>query len=65
MVEGERLSRVRVQIEPLSEQRCRVLVHYVHTATSEKGLQFVANVTEESYAQKIRDWRRVVSAAIR
>jgi len=65
VVEGERLSRVRVQVEPLSEQHCRVGVHYVHTATSEKGLHFVASVTEESYAQKMRDWRRMVSAAIR
>lgn len=65
VVEGERLSRVRVQIEPLSEQHCRVRVHYVHTATSEKGLQFVASVTQESYAQKMRDWQRMVSAAIR
>jgi hypothetical protein len=65
VVEGERLSRVRVQIEPLSEQRCRVRVHYVHTATSEKGLQFVATVTEESYAQKMRDWHRMLGAAIR
>jgi hypothetical protein len=63
VVEGERLSRVRVQIEPLNEQHCRVFVHYVHTAISEKGLQFIANVTEESYAQKMRDWRRMVSAA--
>ncbi len=65
VVEGERLSRVRVQIQPLSEEHCRVRVHYVHTATSEKGLQFVASVTEESYAQKMRDWHRMVSAAIR
>lgn len=65
VVEGERLSRVRVQIEPLGGQRCRVRVHYVHTATSEKGLQFIASVTEESYAQKMRDWHRLVSAAIR
>jgi len=49
VVEGERLSRVRVQIQPLSEARCRVRVRYVHTATSEKGLHFVASVTEESY----------------
>ena len=65
VVEGERLSRVRVQIQPLSEDHCRVSVHYVHTATSEKGLHFVASVTEEAYAQKMRDWRRMVSAAIR
>lgn len=65
VVEGERLSRVRVQIEPLSERHCRVHVRYVHTATSEKGLYFVASVTEESYAQKMRDWQRMVSAAIR
>jgi hypothetical protein len=65
VVEGDRLSRVRVQIQPLSKEHCRVRVHYVHTATSEKGLQFVASATEESYAQKMRDWRRMVSAAIR
>jgi len=65
VVEGERLSRVRVQIEPLGEHHCRVRVRYVHTATSEKGLHFVATVTEASYAQKMRDWRRMVSAAIR
>jgi hypothetical protein len=65
VVEGERLSRVRVQVQPLGEQHCRVRVHYVHTATSEKGLHFVASVTEESYAQKMRDWQRMVSAAIR
>lgn len=65
VVESERLSRVRVQIEALSEQHCRVRVHYVHTATSEMGLHFVASVTEESYAQKMRDWHRMVSAAIR
>ena len=65
VVEGERLSRVRVQIQPLDGKRCRVRVRYVHTATSEKGLHFVASVTEESYAQKMRDWHRMVSAAIR
>jgi hypothetical protein len=65
VVEGQRLSRVRVQIEPLGELHCRVRVHYVHTATSEKGLQFVASVTESFYAQNMRDWQRMVSAAIR
>jgi hypothetical protein len=59
------LSRVRVQIEPLGRKHCRVRVRYVHTATSEKGLHFVKSVTEESYAQKIEDWHRMVSAAIR
>jgi hypothetical protein len=44
VVEGERLSRVRVVIEPLGVKRCRVRVHCVHTATSEKGLQFVGGV---------------------
>jgi hypothetical protein len=65
VVEGERLSRVRVQIQPLGEKRCRVRVRYVHTATSKKGLQFVASVTEEAYAQKMRDWQRMVSAESR
>jgi len=65
VVEGERLPRVRVQIEPLGEQHCRVHVHYVHTAISEKGVEFVASVTEESYTKKMRDGQRVVSAAIR
>jgi len=65
VVEGERLSRVRVQIQPLSENHCRVHVQYVHTAISAKGLEFVASVTEESYAQKMRDWQRLISAAIR
>jgi hypothetical protein len=65
VVEGERLSRVRVQIEALSEQHCRVRVHYVHTAISEKGLPFVTSVSEASYAQKMRDWHHILSAAIR
>jgi hypothetical protein len=65
VVQGQRVSRVRVQIEPLGEHRCRVRVRYVHTATSEKGLHFVASVTEKSYAKKMLDWRRMVSAAIR
>ncbi len=65
VVEGERLSRVRVQIEPLGEQRCRVRVQYLYTATSETGLQFVASMTEEAFAQRMRDWQRMVSAAIR
>jgi len=65
VVEGERLSRVRVEIEPLDAKHCRVRVRYVHTATSEKGLEFVASVTEEAFAQKMQDWRRMVSAAIR
>ena len=64
VVEGERLSRVRVEIEPLGERRCRVRVRYVHTATSEKGRQFVASVTEQAFAQKMRDWQRMVSATI-
>jgi hypothetical protein len=64
VVEGERLSRVRVQIQPLRGKRCRVRVRYVYTATSEKGLHFVAAVTEESCAQKMRDWQRMVSTAI-
>jgi hypothetical protein len=65
VVEGVRLSRVRVQVEPLGEARCRVHVRYVHTATSEKGLHFVASLTEESYAGKMRDWQRMVNALIR
>ena len=65
VVEGERLSRVRVQIEPLTENECRVHVRYVHTAISEKGLHFVATVTEAVYAQKMKDWQRMVSAEIR
>ncbi len=65
VAEGERLSRVRVEIEPLDAKHCRVRVRYVHTATSEKGLQFVASVTEEAFAQKMRDWQHMVSAAIR
>jgi hypothetical protein len=65
VVEGQRLSRVRVQIEPLGELHCRVRVRYVHTAISEKGLDFVASVTAASYAQKMRDWQRMVTAAIR
>jgi hypothetical protein len=65
VVQGERLSRVRVEIEPLDAKHCRVRVQYVHTATSEKGLQFVASVTEDAFAQKMRDWQRMVSATIR
>lgn len=65
VIEGERLSRVRVQIEPLRGSRCRVHVRYVHTAVSEQGLHFIATVTEEAYAQKMKDWRRMVSAVIR
>jgi hypothetical protein len=65
VVQGERLSRVRVKIEPLDAKHCRVRIRYVHTATSEKGLQFVASATEEVFAQKMRDWHRMVSAAIR
>jgi len=64
VVEGERVSRVRVQIQPLGGKHCRVRVRYVNTATSEKGLSFVASVTEESYAQKMQDWHRILSAAI-
>jgi len=65
VVEGERLSRVRVQIQPLGGKHCRVRVRYVNTATSEKGLSFVASVTEESFAEKMQDWHRILSAAIR
>jgi hypothetical protein len=65
VVEGERVSRVRVQIEPLTESHCRVHVSYVHTATSEKGLHFIAAVSEPAYAQKMKDWQRMVSAATR
>ena len=65
VVEGQRVSRVCVKIEPLGAQKCRVRVHYVHTATSENGLQFVASVTEEAFTQKMRDWHRLVSAAIK
>ena len=65
VVEGERVSRVRVQIEPVTESRCRVHVRYVHTAISEKGLRFIATLTEAAYSQKMRDWQQVVSAAIR
>jgi hypothetical protein len=64
VVEDERLSRVRVQIWPLGAKHCRVRVRYVYTATSEKGLRFVASVTEESYAQKMRDWRRMISGIL-
>ena len=65
IVEGERLSRVRVEIEPVDMTHCRVRVLYVHTATSEKGSQFVARVTEAAFAQKMRDWQRMVSAVLR
>jgi hypothetical protein len=64
LIEGERVSRVRVEIEPHGTKHCRVRVHYVHTATSEKGLQFVASVNEAAFAQKMRDWQQMISAAI-
>jgi len=65
VVQGVRLSRVRVEVEPLGSRRCRVRVRYVHTGTSEKGLDFVAGITDEAFAQKMRDWQRMVSAAMR
>jgi hypothetical protein len=65
VVEGERMSRVRVEIEALDVNHSRVRVHYVHTAISEKGMQFLASVTPEAFARKMLDWRRMVSAAIR
>ncbi len=65
VVLGERVSRVRVEIEPLAGSRCRVRVRYVHTALSEKGQHFIAAVTEEAYAQKMLDWQRMVGALIR
>ena len=65
VVEGERLSRVRVEIEPLDAKHCRVRVRYVHTATSEKGVQFMARVTEQAFAEKMRDWQGMVSARMR
>jgi hypothetical protein len=65
VVQGQRVSRVRVQIEPVDSNHCRVRVRYVHTATSEKGMQFIASMTQESFAQKMRDWERMTSAAIR
>jgi len=65
VVEGQRLSRVRVQIEPVTGSRCRVHVHYVHTAITERGVPFLATVTQEAYAQKMRDWQRILTAAIR
>jgi hypothetical protein len=64
LVEGELVSRVQVEIEPLGTKQSRVRVHYVHTATSEKGLQFVPSVTEAAFAQKMRDWQHIVSTAI-
>jgi hypothetical protein len=65
VVEGVRVSRVRVHIQPLGKTRCRVHVRYVHTATSDKGLHFVASLTERSYARKMLEWQRMVSRAIR
>jgi len=65
VVEGERLSRVRVEVQPLRPNRCRVKVHYVHTAISEKGMQFVSGLTQEGFLQKMRDWQSRISAAIR
>ena len=65
VVEGERVSRVRVQVEPLTASQCRVHVRYVHTAISEKGSHFIAALTEAAYAQKMRDWQRTVTAAVR
>lgn len=65
VVEGERVSRVRVEIEPLAGGRCRVHVRYVHTAISEKGMNFISTVTEEAYVRKMGDWQRMVSAVIR
>jgi len=65
VVEGERLSRVRVQIAPLPGNHCRVQVRYVHTALSAKGTNFIKTVSEEAYAQKMKDWQRLVSAASR
>ena len=65
VVEGERVSRVRVKIAPLTENRCRVHVRYVHTAISEKGLHFIAALTEAAYAQKMQDWQGLISAPIR
>ncbi|HXZ12753.1 MAG TPA: hypothetical protein VEG64_10195 [Candidatus Sulfotelmatobacter sp.] len=65
VVLGERVSRVRVVVEPLAANRCRVRVRYVHTALSEGGMQVISAMTEEAYAQKMLDWQRMVGALIR
>jgi hypothetical protein len=64
VVEGIRLSRVRVEVSPVDANHCRVRVHYVHTAISQKGEQFVAGMTEEGFAEKMKHWRKMVSAAL-
>ncbi len=65
VVEGERLSRVRVEVQPLSPNRCHVHVHYVHTAISERGMQFLSGLTHEGFEEKMRDWQSRITAAMR
>jgi len=65
LVEGERLSRVRVEIDPVDLAHCRVRVRYVHTAISEKGLHFITGLSEMAFTQKMQDWRRAIGSLIR
>ena len=65
VVEGERLSRVRVVVEPFGPKNCRVRVRYVHTAILEKGVHFLSGVTDESFQQKMQSWQSRISAGLR
>jgi hypothetical protein len=53
-----------VQVEGIGVARSCVTVRYVHTAISEKGVEFVSSLSQEAFAQKMADWQRLVTAAI-
>jgi hypothetical protein len=65
VVEGSRLTRIRVEVASLGPARCRVSVRYTLTALSEAGGAFLDGLSEQAYAARMSDWERRVTACLR
>lgn len=65
VVEGSRIVRVQVSVEPLALERCRVRVMYTVTSLTSAGARFLETFTPEAFEEKMKNWRRLVSGAVR
>jgi hypothetical protein len=59
---GSHAARIVVKVDPLDGDCSRVSVSYTVTAFGEDAAKLIASFGEEAYAEKMRDWQRLLSA---
>jgi hypothetical protein len=57
-------AHIVVKVQPINSQNCRVSVTYAVTAFGIEGTSLLEAFSESSYAEKMRNWKRQITACL-